>query len=177
MSTDGIEFTNSGVKLKGDWGEVCDFAKGFENVIRKADARDKTVFHYRNWRPRENDTEEDIKEKTIDEAKVDVNGIKDMGIGKKVERMIKSEKEENIKYATTKAVRDIYVGSAKCFSKLEEIVYGKIMLRFNPYYFGEGEFSANLRIKDKKKCEMNVNFNDDVMRDKVRSIVKSSKWN
>ncbi len=171
MSTAGIELTNSGVRLKGHWDQVCDFAKGFENVIKKTDMGEQTLSQFQHWRPRKNDSEEDIKLKTVNEAKVDMDHVKNSKLVKKVDRMSCS-KEDVMKKTTSRAIKTIYYHSAKCFIKMEEIVYGKLMLNFNPYFFDREEFSANLRVKDKNRCELNINFNDDDLRNEIKALVK-----
>ncbi len=177
MSTTGIELTHSGVKMKGEWDEVCHFAKDFEDLIQEAEASDKTVNRYNNWRPRKDESQDDMRKKTVDEAKVDPSDVENGGFAKKVHRMEESNGRKSIKTKTSKAFRDIYIGSAKCFSRMEEVIYGKMMLKFNPYFFDEEDFSANLRFKGKRGCELNVNFNNERIRDKVRSMVEGSAWN
>ncbi len=171
MSTAGIELTNSGVRLKGPWDQVCDFAKGFENVIKKTDMGEQTLSKYQYWRPRKNDSEDDIKRKTVEEAKINIKDVKNSKIAKKVNE-ISGSKDDIIKNTTSKAIKTIYFESVKCFIKMEEIVYGKLMLNFNPYFFDREEFSANLRVKDKNRCEFNINFNDDDLRNQVKTFVK-----
>ncbi len=172
MTTTGIEFTHSGVHLKGDWEEVCSFAKGLENAIEKAEASEKTVDRYRNWRPRKDDSQKDLEKKTVEEARLKVSDLEENGIPKKVDEIGDKENSSDLKVATSKIVKELYLGSARCFSKVEEMIYGKMMLIFNPYFFDDAEFSANLIVKDKDRCHLKFNFNNGNMREKVKTIVK-----
>ncbi len=170
--TTGIEFTHSGVSMKGDWEEICGFAKGFEKVIEKAEVRDKTVHRYHNWRPRSDDSKEDIKKKTVEGARLDISELEKNGLAKKVDDISDCEDTGKIKTATSKVVKDLYLGSAKYFSKMEKIIYENMMLKFNPYFFDDVGFSANLYVKSQEDCQLKFNFTDSVMRDKVKTIVK-----
>ncbi len=171
MKTTGIELTHSGVHLKGDWDQVCSFAKGFENVIRKAEASEKTVGRYRNWRPRKDDSQKDMEKKTVEEARLKVSELETKGIPKRFDEMGDEENASDLKVATSKIFKDLYLGSARCFSKVEEMIYGKMMLRFNPYFFDDEEFSANLVYKNSAECHLKFNFNDRKLRKNVLNMI------
>ncbi len=171
MKATGIEMTNSGISLTGDWEDICSFAKDFENVIRDTEASNRTLSRYSNWRPRRDDSQEDIKQKTVDEAKLDIKDLERSGFSKKVDDMCDREDIGNLIAVTSKAVKGLYLGSARYFSKIEELIYRNIMLKYNPYYFDGIEFSANLRLNNKKDCRLKVNFTDESMHDRVKQIV------
>ncbi len=172
MTTTGIEFTHSGVSLKGDWEEICSFAKGFEKVIEKAEVSDKTINRYNSWRPRRDDSKEDIKNKTVEVARLDVSELEKNGLAKKAYEFADRDDTGKIKTATSKAVKDLYLGSAKYFSKMEKIIYGNMMLKLNPYFFDDAGFSANLYVKNKADCQLKFNFTDTLIRDKVKTLIK-----
>ncbi|MFW6304340.1 MAG: DUF5828 family protein [Candidatus Saliniplasma sp.] len=177
MSTKSIELTNSGVKLKGDWNQVCHFAEGFEEVIEEAEASDESVSRYKNWRPRKNESKKDIKKKTVDEAKVDPEKLENGGLAKKADEIASSNGQKSFKTKTSKAMKELYIGSARLVSMVEEIIYGKMMLQLNPYFFDNEDFSANLELKNQDNCELNFHFSDEKMRDRVKNIVKESTHN
>ncbi len=172
MKATGIEFTHSGVSLKGDWAEVCSFAEDFENIIRKTDASNRSISRYSDWRPRRGDSNEDIKQKTVEGARLDVDDLEKNGLAKKVDDICENEDVGNLKTALSKMVKELYLGSARYFSKMEEVIYGRIMLNYNPYFFDDAEFSANLHIKNRSDCRLKFNFSDESVRDRVKDMVK-----
>lgn len=78
MSKD-VEETNSGVKKKGNWKEIAKFGEKIERELNGSDALDR----FNSWRPKVEESEGDVKRKTVDEATLeekkleDSNGVKE----------------------------------------------------------------------------------------------------
>jgi hypothetical protein len=165
---EAVEETNSGVKKKGDWKEIAEFGEEVEDVV-EGSAEESSVKKFNEWRPRVEESERDVKRKTVDEAVIpenslekESNGVKDFreASGKAAEAGKKAAKRENpekeIRDASKDAAKPFYSGIAKLFRKLENLVYSKIVLKLNPYYLDTEDFSADIKHKRKGKFEMDV---------------------
>jgi uncharacterized protein YqgV (UPF0045/DUF77 family) len=60
MSKD-VEKTNAGLEVEGDLEEVADIARKAEEVMKEEEADEKSVEEFNEWRPRETDTEDDLR--------------------------------------------------------------------------------------------------------------------
>jgi hypothetical protein len=171
-----VEETNSGVKKKGDWKEIAEFGEEVEEVVEDS-ADDSSVEKFNEWRPRVEESERDVKRKTVDEAVLtekemekQSNGMEDIkqASGKAAEAGKKAARIENpepeIKDASKDAAKPFYSGIAKIFRKLENLIYSNIVLALNPYYLDTQDFSADIRHKKDGKFEMDVSAPKEEMR-------------
>lgn len=158
MSED-VEETNAGVKKKGDLEEVAGFARDVEKVMDEEIDDSKSIERFRDWRPREDDSKEDIRKKTVEAATVPEKELEEKSDGKRDiakagekalsggKKLKKGKKPAgDFKEASRRFVRPFYSVSAKITRKLEEKVYSDLMLKFNPYFFDTEDFSADLRM-------------------------------
>lgn len=173
---DSVEETNSGVKKKGDWKEIAEFGEEVESVVEES-ADESSVEKFSEWRPQIEESERDIKRKTVDEAVVsekklekESNGFGDLkdASGKAAEAGKKAAKrgnpENEIKEASKDVAKPFYSGIIKLFRNLENFVYSKIVLKLNPYYLDTQDFSADIRHKRKGEFEMSVDAPKEDMR-------------
>jgi hypothetical protein len=171
-----VKETNSGVKKKGSWKEIAEFGEEVEDAIDGSAGQD-SVEKFNEWRPRIEESERDVKRKTVDEAVIsekqiekDSNGVKDLkeASGKAAEAGKKAAKRENpepeIKDASKDAAKPFYSGLAKIFRKFENLVYSRIVLALNPYYLDTQDFSADIKHKRKGEFEMDVSAPKEDMR-------------
>jgi hypothetical protein len=171
-----VEETNSGVKKRGNWKEIAEFGEEVESVIEDS-ADESSVEKFNEWRPRVEESERDVKRKTVDEAVIpekemekDSNGVKDLkdASGKAAEAGKKAAKVENpeqeIKDASKDAAKPFYSGIVKTFRKLEDLIYSKIVLKLNPYYLDTEDFSADIKHRRKGEFEMDVSAPKEDMR-------------
>lgn len=175
-----VEETNSGVKKKGNWEEIAEFGEEVEDVV-EGSADSSSVEKFNEWRPRIEESERDVKRKTVDEAVIsensmekESNGVKDFrkASGKAAEAGKKAAKRENpeaeLKDASKDAAKPFYSGIAKIFRKLENLVYSNIVLTLNPYYLDTQDFSADIKHKRKGKFEMDVSAPKEDMRKNLK---------
>lgn len=180
MPEDSIEETNSGVRKEGDLEEIAEFAREVEDVMKEEDAREDSIEKFEDWRPREDDQEEDIKRKTVKAASIpekrmekDSNGVKDVADAgeKAIKAGKKIGKRENpgkdVKDASKKFVQPFYSLSARVTRNIEEKVYSDLMLKFNPYFFDTEDFSADLRSK-KNEYVIDVDVADKSSRESLK---------
>ncbi|MFB6203626.1 MAG: DUF5828 family protein [Candidatus Nanohaloarchaea archaeon] len=183
---DGPEETNSGVSMRGSWKDIADFARKVQRSFEESGVDDDKIQKYEEWRPREEGSEADVREKTVEEAKLDPNeveeesdgvrkDIEDAGrkareAGEKVKRMEKPSDE--VREASRGLIRPLAASALKSFRKVEEKIYSLVMLRFNPYYFDSEDFSA--RIEERGQgYRMDVDVADDGLREEFKEDLRS----
>ncbi|MFP3872111.1 MAG: DUF5828 family protein [Candidatus Natronoplasma sp.] len=177
-----IEQTNSGVRLEGSWEEVSEVCVELEDLLEEYVCDEKEIERLDEWRPRGGEDEKEIEEKTAKEAAVGQ---------KRVEEEFKGTKEE-LKDAEDKIKRsfndianrespvkdmevalkdlEILIGAKSVGSlrKAEEVIYKKLMLKFNPCYFDTEDFSIGLDHKKGDQYVFSVNISDEDLRDHVQ---------
>lgn len=187
MVREDLEETNSGIKKKGDIEEVAEFAREIEKGLEKQ-VSGESIEEFNGWRPRENEQKEDFEKKTVEKASIsrrkveeDSSGLKDFSEAGKdfVEASKKTVKRENpgkeIKKGSKKAVRPVYSKSLKLARGIEEEIYSKMMVKFNPYFFDAKEFSADLRANKDGSYSMQVNVPDKQHRDKLKEEMRKQE--
>jgi len=182
-----VKKTNSGVKKKGDWKEIAEFSEEVEDVVKDS-AEDSSVEKFNEWRPRVEESERDVKRKTVDEAVIqekqlekESNGVKDLKeasekatkAGKKAAK--RENPESEIKDASKDAAKPFYSGLAKIFRKFENLVYSRIVLALNPYYLDTQDFSADIKHKRKGEFEMDVSAPKEEMRKDLKEGFENDK--
>ncbi|MBS3816363.1 MAG: hypothetical protein KGY76_02235 [Candidatus Thermoplasmatota archaeon] len=183
-----MELTNAGLEFEGCWKDICVFARTFERVIEDNAPDERSVEEYNHWRPREEEDEKDISEKTAEEACLEKKEVEEEFNGAKEE--LESAEEnlkkgvngdadespaENIKDASKNMERLVEAESIKSIRKLERTIYEDIMLKFNPYYFDTEDFSVNLeKISDggNKNYRLSINIPNEELREEVREELK-----
>lgn len=181
MEVNGVKETNSGVKKTGSWKKIADFSEKVEKAL-KGSAKDESVQKLSDWRPRTEEAEGDIQEKTVDNAVIrenkleqESNGVKEdlksasknaAEAGKKAAEKKNPEKE--VAKASEEAARPFYSKVAKAFRGFEDFVYRNIVLRFNPYYLDTDDFSVDMKSKGGGEYEMDVKVPDDETRENLQ---------
>lgn len=173
---EGIEKTDMGIKRKGKLEEIAEFSKKIKTALEKVDEEEEFIEEFDFWKPEKQDNEEDIKDRTAKAACLhgnkDENSDKDIKedlseAKKELQRAIKefyhSDQKENGGYSEKKILEaykklfePIASESVKFISHLEEIIYSKFMLNFNPYYFDAKKFSVCLK-RDGDEFEIDFN--------------------
>lgn len=179
---ENVSQTNAGIRKKGEIKDVAEFAREVEKMMKQAGLEQDTLEEFEEWRPREDDSDKNIKDKTVEQASLgktdleDTEGmVKDLNKAKKnfdeAGKKIKEKKapEREIKEASKDATKPLFSRLIKYSRYLEKEVYSKIMLRFNPYYFDSKEVSADLREKKNGQYNMDVNTTDKEFRNNLQT--------
>ena len=175
--------TNAGFKYEGSWEDICEFSKDLENVITHCIHKSDSIKHYHHWRPRLEESEKDITEKTAEEAamkkkkvETEFDGTKDEieEVEEKFKESIKDVKNghnpsKDLKDATKHIEKLVETKSIRSVRKMEEIIYKKLMLKFNPYYFDTEDFSVNIE-DNKGKYILTINISDE---NKRKNMIKN----
>lgn len=187
MEPGDVEETNSGIKKSGSWKKIADFSEKVQDAL-EGSAKDKSVEKLSDWRPRREEAEGDIEEKTIDEAVIQENKLEEESEGVK-EDLKKASKnaaeagkkaaekknpEKEVAKASEEAARPFYSKMAKAFRNFEDFVYRNVLLRFNPYYLDTKDFSVDMKSKGGGEYEMDVKVPDEETREDLKEKFEDS---
>lgn len=181
-----VEETNSGVRKKGDWEEVADFAEEVEKIMEKV-ASENSLEELRSWRPKHGEDEKDMKRKTVQVATINENDMekKSNGFSKDLkdasENMVKAGKKASdrqapkseLTNASKELTRPWVAKASKFFRKFENLVYDKFALRSNRYYLDTEDLSADLKTTRDGMYQMDVNVNTRESRQKLKESFKN----
>ncbi|WEL23006.1 DUF5828 family protein [Candidatus Nanohalovita haloferacivicina] len=167
---DSVEETNSGVKKNGNWKEIAEFGEEVEGILEESGSDSESIEKFGDWRPKVEESESDVKRKTVDEAVLkereierDSEGVKKdlkqasdkmAEAGKKAVKKEVPEKE--IIEASSEAAKPLFSRIAGLLRKIESVIYSWITLRFNPYYLDTEDFSVDITDKRDGEFEMDV---------------------
>ncbi|MFP4116850.1 MAG: DUF5828 family protein [Candidatus Aenigmatarchaeota archaeon] len=180
MKPKKVEATNSGVKAEGSWDEICQFLRDFESTTEETEP-DKAVEELNRWRPREDEEDGKVVEKTAEEASMKKRGVEEKSNGTK-EDLKEAEKnlansvkvkrgespQKELKSASEKIARAISVKSIESLRKAEEFIYEKFMIKFNSCYFDTGKFSVNLKREKNGEYSTKINIPDEKLRERTQ---------
>ncbi|MFW6065100.1 MAG: DUF5828 family protein [Candidatus Natronoplasma sp.] len=178
----GAEATNSGLKFEGDWEETCDFSEELEEVMEEFIESKEEIDEFEDWRPHLEDSDDDMKEKTAEEAVVGKRNIEEdfegarLEIDRAEEKMFDSVKDvkegvnpsKDLKAALLEIEKVLGVESIRSVRKIEKTIYKKLMLKLNPYYFDTEDFSVNLEIRKNGIYCLSINVTDERLRKHFR---------
>ncbi len=183
-----IEETNSGIKKKGNWKEISEFGEDIRKVM-DGTAGESSVEKFDDWRPKVEESEQDVKKKTVEKAVINENKLekesdgvtKDLRqasgkvteAGKKAVR--KENPEEEIVGASEEVAKPFYSKLAKAFRTVENLIYSQIVLRFNPYYLDTEDFSADIKHRRRGQFEMDVNVPEEEPREKLKEEFREGR--
>lgn len=184
MKNATVSETNAGVKAKGTWNEICDFL-GELQLSLKDYLDEDSAQRLHNWRPRENEDTEELKEKTVEDASLDKKKVEEecgnkkeelkegsKDIARSVKKAKKGKSKEKLKNGAKKVAKAVGSESIEMLRDAEETVYEKIMLKLNPYYFDDDDFSINFKKERSGEYTINVNATDEELRkDLKRNLV------
>lgn len=177
-----VKETNSGVRAEGDLHDVAEVAEEVEKVMdSEENISEDSVKKFNDWRPRREDKTRDIKEKTVEKAAIDKkdaekesNGVKE-DLSEAKEDIKKKKEPEKVVKASKKATRPFMSKLFSNIRKMEKILYSKLMLRFNPYFFDSTNVSADIREKRNGDYRMDVNMTESQARENLQSNLKDKE--
>ncbi|MFO7791476.1 MAG: DUF5828 family protein [Candidatus Saliniplasma sp.] len=177
-----IEHIHSGVRFQGNWHEVVLFSHVLGKFLEETVPHDGSVEEYEEWMPTDEDCEDDIKEKTADDACIkptkveeEFNGVREElkdaehKLADSVQDITNRESPaKDLGQASKDIERLVAAESIKSLRKMERSIYKHIMLKFNPYYLDTEDFSVNLEHKNKDRYTLAINISDEMLRKKVK---------
>ncbi len=186
--TEDVEETNSGVKKKGNWKEVAEFGEEVEEAMKEA-VDDKSVEEFEEWRPKEEEAENDMKKKTIDKALLRKNRLEEESNGVALDIREAGEKiaevsrkatddeslEEEITEVSEDVARPFYSKMAQFFRRFESLVYKHVILRGKRYYFDTEDFSVDVKSRRDGNYEMDVSIPEEDSRERVKQKLEEDE--
>lgn len=176
-----VEETNSGVKKKGSWKEISEFGEKVGDAMEE-EADSESIERFDDWRPKVEETERDIKRKTIDEAVHSEKKIEEKSDGvandlKNASTKVKEAKDkaaqkqspgEELMEASEEAAKPFYSGFVAFLRRVESKVYSWFALRFNPYYLDTQDFSVDVKHRKNGEFEMDVAVPEEGTREELK---------
>ena len=188
------------IKYKGSWEEVSDFCERIAEIMKEnSDIKDEDddIDKWDDWRPRPDEDEEELKEKTVEHASIgepyddEPAGDVDDEIKKTKEEMNGvangvEEKDTKTTYSSSVSfvLQSIKLAKTFIYNKLnsmEKFIYSKIIVR-NSRYFDTTLINASISgVTDVsfKETEdeyiVKVTFKDKDTKEKVAEELKDSR--
>ncbi|WP_414837602.1 DUF5828 family protein [Candidatus Nanosalina sp. VS9-1] len=175
-----VEQTNSGVKKEGNWKEIAEFGEQVEEALE--DTAEDSIEKFGDWRPKLEESESDVKRKTVDEAvshekklEEKTNGVKE-DLKQASDKMAEAGKKATMKELPDKeiiepseeAARPFYSRVVGLIRRIEQAIYSWVTLRFNPYYLDTEDFSVDIRDRKGGKFEMDVSVLEEEKREQLQ---------
>lgn len=169
-----VEEESFGYSLEGTWIEIVEFGESIEQALLDHDVEDEVVDDWRSWRPRTDEEQREMREKTVEKAKVDKGNDAGEMADEAAEHLSKSrektregelgEAAENATESAKSAGKAMEGAGRDALRKVEDVVY-KRMGKTNPLYFDTQNFNASLEslssiVGDKVKKALNGNDED-----------------
>lgn len=160
--------------MEGTWKEVVEFGESIEQALLDHDVEDEVVDDWSSWRPRTDEEQREMREKTVEKAKVDKGNDTAEMADEAAEHLSKSrektregelgEAAENATESAKSAGKAVEGAGRDALRKVEEVVYRRIT-KTNPLYFDTQNFNASLEslssiVGDKVKKALNGNDED-----------------
>lgn len=179
---DSVEETNSGVKKNGSWKEIAEFGEKVEGLMEESGSESESIKKFGDWRPKVEESESDVKRKTVDEAVLkereiekDSDGVKEDfrqasdKIAEAKEKAVKKEvPEKEIIEASSEAAKPFFSRLAGLLRRIESTIYSWLTLRFNPYYLDTEDFSVDIKDKKDGEFEMDVSVLEEDKREGLK---------
>lgn len=148
-----VEEEDFGYSKEGNWQDIVDFGREIRRGLEEGEADSDTVDEWESWRPRTRDKEDEMREKTVEKAKMNEGENPAEKAEEAAEYLSESKKkttEGDIEEAaenaaeSAKSARDAVEGAGReVMRNVEEAVYKRIT-RTNPLYLDNEEFNASL---------------------------------
>lgn len=179
--SENIEETNSGVRKKGDWQEIAEFGRQLEETMAERGIDGDSLEKFRDWRPKKEEAENDMKRKTVNKAVVDRKSVEERddgmreGVRQASGKMVEAGKnavngdstEKEVMEASEDVAIPLVSRVVKLFRRFESMVYSKFSLRSDRYYLDTEDFSVDMVSKN-GEYEMDVSVPTESPREEIR---------
>jgi len=179
-----MEESVSGFKVRGTWSDVVEHGERITRALRDLEVPEDEEYvaafeEWEEWRPKSHEREEEVNEKTAQQASVAEGEGEKKGkepeddvksAGEKLSESYEKLEDDDAEGAVDSWSESIgYVARAadsagrKALRSVEGAVYRNVMTQLAPYYFDNELVSANLQqsARDEGTFVLEVNVNDD----------------
>jgi len=153
--TENVEEDSFGYSLEGSWDEVVRFGEEIISTFEEHGVEQETISEWDAWRPRSGEKEDEMRNKTVEKAKVEEGDKPSDGVaetaknlsetGKKTTEGEIGEAAEKASEASKSAGKAVEDASRGVVRAVEDRVYRRIT-KTNPMYFDSEDFNASLEV-------------------------------
>lgn len=150
-----VEEDSFGYSLKGSWEDVVRFGEEIISTFEDHDVEQETISEWDAWRPRSGEHEEEMREKTVEKAKVDKGDETAESAAETAEKISETrektaegeigEAAEKASEASKSAGKAVEDASRDVVRAVEDKIYRRITKK-NPLYFDSENFNASLEV-------------------------------
>jgi len=148
-----VEQDSFGYSFKGTWEEIVRKGEEIITAFEDSDVKQDTISEWDSWRPRSGEQETEMREKTVEKAKVDEGDDAGEDVAETAEKLDEArektaegeigEAAESATEASKSAGKAVENASRDMMRSFEDKVYRRITKR-NPLYFDSENFNATL---------------------------------
>lgn len=168
-----VEYTESvsGFKVIGSWDEIVEHGErvGFalEQIEINEYGFESEYDDYNEWRPKVDEfMRKDVSKKTAEKASMNKSET-EKETTKKTEFQ-KARESSSDQQSVKSLINVLRLLARESVRKSEETVYGNVMTKLSPQYFDNELVSANLARIEQGKYQLEININDDSLKESVR---------
>ncbi len=150
-----VEEDSFGYSLEGSWEDVVRFGEEIVSTFEDHDIEQDTISEWDAWRPRGGEREDEMREKTVEKAKVDEGDDTAEDVAETAEKLSETrektaegeigEAAEKASEASKSAGKAVEDASRDVVRAVEDKVYRRIT-KTNPLYFDSENFNASLEV-------------------------------
>lgn len=152
---DKVEEDSFGYSLEGSWKEIVKFGEEIISTFEEHDVEQETISEWDSWRPRSGEKEDEMREKTVEKAKVEEGDEASESAADAAEKLSETrektaegdigEAAEKASEASKSAGKAVGDASRDVVRAVEDRVYRRIT-KTNPLYFDSENFNASLEV-------------------------------
>ncbi|MCX2819198.1 DUF5828 family protein [Haladaptatus sp. F3-133] len=152
---DEVEEEPFGYSVEGSWEDIVGFGEEIVSTFEEHDVEQDTVSEWDAWRPRSGEQEDEMREKTVEKAKVEEGDETSETAAETAEKLSETrektaegditEAAEKASEASKSAGKTVGDASRDVVRAVEDRVYRRIT-RTNPLYFDSENFNASLKV-------------------------------
>ncbi|MFW5983753.1 MAG: DUF5828 family protein [Halobacteria archaeon] len=150
-----VEEDSFGYSLEGRWEDIVRFGEEIISTFEEHDVKQETISEWDAWRPRSGEQEEEMREKTVEKAKVEEGDQTAESAAETAEKLSETrektaegeigEAAEKASEASKSAGKTVGDASRDVVRAVEDKVYRRIT-KTNPLYFDTENFNASLKV-------------------------------
>lgn len=150
-----VEEDSFGYSLEGSWDEIVRFGEKIISTFEEHDVEQDTISEWDAWRPRSGEEEKEMREKTVEKAKVEEGDETAESAAETAEKLSETrektaegdigEAAEKASEASKSAGKTVGDAGRDVVRAVEDRVYRRIT-KTNPLYFDTDNFNASLEV-------------------------------
>ena len=150
-----VEEDSFGYSLEGSWDDIVRFGEDIVSTFEEHNVEQETISEWDAWRPRSGEEEDEMREKTVEKAKVEEGDETAESAAETAEKISETrektaegeigEAAEKASEASKSAGKTVGDAGRDVVRAVEDKVYRRIT-KTNPLYFDTENFNASLEV-------------------------------